>query len=262
MQVDILAVKAIVERAAKQLLNRKMDVEQKGTVSNLVTSTDLAVEKYLTQELTRLLPGSQVLGEEGDHNHIQAEYLWVIDPIDGTSNYVRDLGLSVVSVGLVKNGKPWLGVICNPYRNETFYAVTGQGAWCNGQPMQVSKRPFHQSHLCSAMSLYNKELAPPCFQIIEQVYNQCDDLRRLGSAALELAYLACGRVELYFEIRLFPWDVAAAIPMIREAGGFVKVLYRDGLPLDRTFSLYAANTQENMGKLEAIVCDALPDAPC
>ncbi len=260
-QVDVLKVKVIVEQAAQQLLARDMAVDQKGSVSNLVTSTDLAVEKLLTRQLTALLPGSQVLGEEGDHSHFDAEFLWVIDPIDGTSNYVRDIGLSAVSVGLVWKGEPWLGVVCNPYRKETFYAVTGQGAWCNGQHLRVSRRDFSQGHLCSAMSLYDKTLAPPCFRIIDRVYRECDDLRRLGSAALELAYLAAGRVELYFEIRLFPWDAAGAIPIIREAGGFVKALYSDGLPLERPFALYAANTKENLDRLEAIVCDELPVLP-
>ena len=259
--VDLLAVVAIVEEAGKKLLDREITVQQKGNASNLVTSRDLEVEQFLAKRLTALLPGSEVLGEEGDHSQIQAKYLWVIDPIDGTSNFVRDIGFSAVSVGLVRNGEPFLGVVCNPYREETFYAVTGGGAWLNGKPIRVSENDFAHSHLCSAMSLYNKALAPQCFHIISRVYEECDDLRRMGSAALELAYLACGRVELYFEIRLFPWDAAGAIPIIREAGGCVKVLYSDGFPLDKPFPLYAANTKENLDKLEAIICQELPQLP-
>ena len=259
--VDLLAVVAIVEEAGKKLLNREMTVQQKGTASNLVTSRDLEVEQFLTEKLTDLLPGSEVLGEEGEQSCVSAEYLWVIDPIDGTSNFIRDIGFSAVSVGLVRNGEPYLGVVCNPYRQEMFYAVTGGGAWMNGKPIRVSKNDFAHSHLCSAMSLYNKALAPQCFNIISRVYEECDDLRRMGSAALELAYLACGRVELYFEIRLFSWDTAGAIPIIREAGGLVKVLYDEVFPLDKPFAVYAANTKENMDKLEAIICQELPQLP-
>lgn len=259
--VDLLAVVAIVEEASKKLLNREMTVQQKGNASNLVTSRDLEVEQFLTEKLTDFLPGSEVLGEEGEHERTSAEYLWVIDPIDGTSNFVRDIGFSAVSVGLVRKGEPYLGVVCNPYRQETFYAVTGGGAWLNGKPIRVSENDFAHSHLCSAMSLYNKTLAPQCFNIISRVYDECDDLRRMGSAALELVYLACGRVELYFEIRLFPWDAAGAIPIIREAGGFVKVLYDASFPLNKPFPLYAANTKENLDKLEAIICQELPQLP-
>ena len=102
------------------------------------------------------------------------------------------------------------------------------------------------------MSTYNKDYAKPCFNIIERVYHESDDLRRLGSAAVELAYLAAGRVELYFEIRLFPWDVAAAIPIVREAGGCFEVMFEEALLLERPMAILAANSKEilkNCGRL-------------
>lgn len=259
--VDILKVVRLVREAGKLMMDRNMEVRQKGNGSNYVTSRDIAVEQYLTKELKTLLPGSLVIGEESEDNPSEGELLWVIDPIDGTSNFIRDIGVSAISVGLVQSGEPCLGVVYQPYRDELYYAKKGEGAYRNGEPIHVSDRDFAHSHLCSAMSLYDKRYAPPCFRIIERVYQESDDLRRLGSAAAELVYLACGRVELYFEIRLCPWDVAGAIPIIQEAGGYVEMLYQDSFPLDRPFPVIAANTAENLRRLREIVTEELPQMP-
>lgn len=259
--VEINKVVEIVREAGSIIHSRDMEVHQKGNASNYVTSADIKVQEYLSEKLRGLLPGSLVIGEESDDNSSDGELLWVIDPIDGTSNFIRDIGVSAVSVGLVKNGKPYMGVVYQPYRDEMFWAETGKGAFLNGKQIHVSDRDFAHSHLCSAMSLYDKRFAPPCLRIIDRVYGEADDLRRLGSAATELVYLACGRVELYFEIRLFPWDVAGAIPIIREAGGFVECLYQDGLPLDRPIPLAAANTEENFARLMTIIQEELPEVP-
>ena len=261
IDLDILKVTELVKEAGKLLMERKMEVTQKGNNSNFVTSCDIAVEEFLTPRLRELLPGSLVIGEESEDNPSDGNLLWVIDPIDGTSNFIRDIGLSAISVGLVVDREPYLGVIYQPYRDEMFYAKTGEGAYLNGERIHVSDRDFAHSHLCSAMSLYDKQYAPPCFRIIDKVYTECDDLRRLGTAAVELAYLACGRVELYFEIRVFPWDAAAAIPIIREAGGMVEILYKDKFPLDKPFAILGANTAENFARLKEIVSEELPEVP-
>ena len=254
-------IKAIVRDAAQFMKTDSMQVEQKGNDSNYVTSADVRVQEYLQEKLSALLPESSFVGEEGDAVSADTEYIWVVDPIDGTSNFIRDLGLSAISVGLLKNGAPYIGVIYQPYRDEMYWAEQGKGAFLNDRPIHVSDRDFKHSHLCSAMSLYNKDYAPPCFRIIERVYAETDDLRRLGTAALELAYLAAGRVELYFEIRLFPWDVAAALTIVREAGGYIELLYEDTLPLDRPVAVYAANSKENMDRLREIICEELPKLP-
>lgn len=261
IDLDILKVTDLVREAGKLLMERKMEITQKGNNSNFVTSCDLAVEEFLTGKLRELLPGSLVIGEESEDNPSDGDLLWVIDPIDGTSNFIRDIGLSAISVGLVVDGEPYLGVIYQPYRNEMFYAKTGEGAYLNGERIHVSDRDFAHSHLCSAMSLYDKQYAPPCFRIIDRVYRESDDLRRLGTAAVELAYLACGRVELYFEIRVFPWDAAGAIPIIREAGGIVEILYQDRFPLDKPFAILGANSAKNFAHLKEIVTEELPEIP-
>lgn len=263
MQTDInvLQVTELVREAGKLLMDRKMEVTQKGNNSNFVTSCDIAVEEFLTERLKVLLPGSLVIGEESEDKPTKGDLMWVIDPIDGTSNFIRDIGLSAISVGLIKEGEPYLGVVYLPYRDEMFYAKTGEGAFMNGAPIHVSDRDFAHSHLCSAMSLYDKRYAPPCFRIIDRVYQESDDLRRLGTAALELVYLACGRVELYFEIRLQPWDVAGALPIIKEAGGLIEVLYHEDFPLDKPFPVVAANNEENFARLREIVTEEIPTLP-
>lgn len=256
-------ITAIVRRAGNLMRPENVEVMQKGNASNFVTSADLQVQEFLKEELLALLPGSAFVGEEEENVDAksQCEYIWVVDPIDGTSNFIRDIGMSAISVGLLKWGKPYAGVIYQPYRDEMFWAVDGQGAYLNGERIHVSNRDFKHGHLCSAMSTYNKDYAPACFRIIEKVYADCDDLRRMGSAAVELAYLAVGRVELYFEIRLFPWDVAAGIVLIKEAGGFTEMIYQDGFPLDRPVALIGANTKENFEKMKDIVCNEIKSLP-
>ncbi len=253
----------IVRGASKLMTDKKLkeSVEQKGNNSNYVTEADKAVQDYLAQRLPALLPGSEMLGEEGEHRQLKAENIWVVDPIDGTSNFIRNIGFSGISVGLVRSGDPYAGVIYNPYRDELYRAETGKGAWMNEQPIHVSNRDFEHSHLCSAMCLYDKRYAEACFNVIRRVYLQSDDLRRMGTACLELAMLAAGRVELYFEMRLFPWDAAAAFPIIKEAGGIAECLYQDRFPVDRPFPVIAANNKENFRRLKEIVCEEVPKVP-
>lgn len=250
----------IVREASSLMREENIIVEQKGNDSNYVTSADIKVQRFLKEKLTSLIPNSAFVGEEEEENGA-GEYTWVVDPIDGTSNFIRDIGASAISVGLLKNSEPYIGVVYQPYRDEMFWGEIGKGAYLNGKKIRVSNRDFKHSHLCSAMSLYNKDYAKPCFNIIERVYHETDDLRRLGSAAVELAYLAAGRVELYFEIRLFPWDIAAAIPIIEEAGGEIELLYEKKLPLDRPVGMIVANSKENFIKLRKIVFEELPTLP-
>lgn len=248
----------IVKEASK-LMMMDFVVEQKGNESNYVTSADVNVQHYLEEHLVSLISGSVFLGEEEEKKASDSEYVWVVDPIDGTSNFVRRLNASVISVGLVKEGIPYIGVIYDPYRDEMYAAERGKGAYMNGEPICVSNRDFRHAHLCAAASIYNKDYAKPCFNIIQRVFFESDDFRRFGAAALEMAYLAAGHVELYFEMRLFPWDMAAAVVLIEEAGGYVEILHEEGLPLDRPAGIIAANSKENLDKLRKIVYEEIPE---
>ena len=228
-------------------------VKTKGSVTNLCTSADLAVQDFLYQELRALLPGSGFLGEENDLLDTQHEYVWIVDPIDGTANFARELPECCISVALKGNDEILLGVVYNPYHDQLFDAVKGGGARLNGQPIHVSDRSFEQSMLITALCLYHKEYAEVCSQIILEAYEKCNDVRRFGSCAIELCYLACGLCELYFEYRIMPWDYAAAYLVLTEAGGVLTG--RDGarLHFDGPTILVGANNLENHQILSDIV---------
>lgn len=251
----------IVREAGSLMRNREFQVHCKGTVSNNVTSADIAVQEYLQEHLKPLIDHCVFIGEESDQHDYESSYQWIVDPIDGTANFIRDLGFSAISVGLIKDGKSILGVVYHPYRDEMFYAEVGKGAYLNGTQISVSDRDLAHSIFCTAASLYNKDYAKPCFNIMEKVYAECDDFRRMGSAALELVSLACGRVDLYFEIRVFPWDFAASEVIIREAGGFVGTIGFDSAVFNRPIPLIAANTKENFEYLKQIILKEIPVIP-
>ena len=246
-----------IVRNASKLMTTDITIEQKGNESNYVTSADLDVQQYLERQLTAIIPNSHFYGEESNSSVIEGEYIWIVDPIDGTANFIREIGSSAISVALVKDGKSYLGVIYEPYKNEMFYAERGKGAFLNGKQISVSGRDFRHSIICLAASLYDKQLAQPCFNILQKVYHQADDFRRFGSAAIEMAYLAAGRIELFFEIRLFPWDMAAGEVIVEEAGGCIEYLYEDRLPLDRPAGIIVSNNKNSLEALKKIVYEEI-----
>lgn len=253
-------VEKIVKKAAK-IMDGAFGIEIKGDAANIVTDADVAIQNYLIEKLKALLPGSGFFGEENHVYESKCEYRWVVDPIDGTTNFSRDICHCAISVALVQGAKPILGVVYVPGMNETFSAVAGQGAYVNGIRIKVSDQPYGSALLCTAMSLYKKELAPVCSDIINEVYREIGDYRRFGSCAIELCYLAAGRCDLYFEIRVFPWDYAAAYLILTEAGGILKGLGDTELTVDVPTVLVGANNQENYRRLSAVVNKHLPELP-
>ena len=212
-----------VVREASALMDRTggFEVHDKGSREDIVTTSDLAVQHFLTQRLAALLPGSGFLCEEEDFKDIAHTDVWIIDPIDGTANYARGNENCCISVALVHNGVLSMGVVYSPWRGELYTAEKGKGAFCNGKPIHVSDRSFERGFLFSAMSTYRKDLARTCSDIIYDLYMDCCDFRRTGSAAIELCLMAAGFVDLYFEMRLMPWDYAAASLVLLEAGGTI-----------------------------------------
>lgn len=234
------------------------DIMEKDGVANIVTSSDIAVQKALISRLSALMPESLFLCEEEDvvcHEGKSSETsaVWIIDPIDGTANYARGIRECAISVGLRQNGQMELAVVYLPRTDECFSAQRGKGAWLNGSPIHVSSRNFANSIMCTAMCVYHKENAKVCSDIIMETYMQSNDVRRFGAAAPELCYLANGNIELYFEFCLSPWDYAASLLILSEAGGYISDL--QGRPLDPTkpSGVLAANTKENLARLVEIV---------
>ncbi len=243
--MDIQEVIGIVREASGLMVREGFEVKDKGTRENLVTSSDIAVQHFLTERLGRLLPGSGFLCEEEDLADLRHEAVWIIDPIDGTANYSRGNENCCISVALVRNGELSMGVVYSPWRGELYCAEKGRGAFLNGKAIRVSDRPFENGLLFTAMSTYRKDLSKTCSDIIYDLYMACNDVRRTGSAAVELCLMATGQVELYFEIRLMPWDYAAAALILREAGGTVMGLDGNLPSLWRPSLVVAANTEEN-----------------
>lgn len=239
----------IVQKAKALIKDSEIIVYEKESGVNIVTSSDIEVQRFLCQELKKLMPEAGLLCEEENLQQITSEYIWVIDPIDGTMNYARGIQECAISIGLVHEQTAILGVVANIWKDEIFTAYMNGGARRNGELIKVSTADFAEGILCTAMSLYKKELAKVCSDIIYEVYMQCNDVRRFGSCALELCYLAAGQCDLYFEIRVFPWDCAAASVILKEAGGILSGFDEGVLTFTAPTLLVAANNYSNYKKL-------------
>ena len=262
MDIAIEQVIAIVREASSLMLRSGFEIHDKGTPENLVTSSDVAVQNYLTEKLSALLPGSGFLCEEEDLSDIAGhEYVWIIDPIDGTANYARGNEFCCISVGLVRGGRQYMGVVYSPWRGECYWAQAGKGAFCNGQPIHVSGRAFEDGILFTAMSTYHKEWSRYCSDVIYDLYQQCNDLRRVGSAAMELCHTAAGYADLYFEIRLMPWDYAAAGFILQEAGGSICSFDGELPSLTTPSMVIAANCPSSCKRLLEVVRKHIPSLP-
>ena len=205
-------------------------VEEKTGHANFVTSYDKAVQEMLKKRLLEILPEAVFVGEEEDvHREIQKGYSFIVDPIDGTTNFIRDMHCSTVSIGLLLDAEPVYAAIYNPYLSELFTAQKGQGAFLNGQPIHVSGKPLSESIILFGTSPYYPELAKKSFELLINLFNRALDVRRFGSAAYDLCMVAAGRAELFFEMQLSPWDYAAGSLIVKEAGGQATQL--DGTPL-------------------------------
>jgi len=264
----VARVKEIVLASAQFTKVDSFSVEEKeGESWNIVTSADVAVQDYLQKELLTLIPGAGFQGEENHQQDIAKEVCWIVDPIDGTTNFARGMQQSGISVGLREGSELVLGVVFNADLGDMFWATKGNGAYLNGKKLSVSNKDFAHSIICTAMSLYRKSYAKMCSDVLLETYGQCADFRRFGVASLELCYLAAGRVDTFFELRLFPWDFAAAAVILREAGGIISTMVWDNGParlspdmiLDAPSPIIAANSEGNLKKLGSIILGHMKD---
>ena len=219
-----------------------LQVDDKGGRANFVTAYDKEVQERLRAGLAEILPEVTFVGEEGEGNGYRPRgSFWIVDPIDGTTNFIKDYRVSAVSVALVVDGAAELGVVYNPYLDEMFTAVRGEGACCNGKPVRVSEEPLERGVVLFGTAPYNPEFAENTFALARAYFEKSLDIRRSGSAALDLCYVAAGRAELFFEFRLSPWDHAAGGLVVREAGGLVSDLDGNEPRYDRPCTILARN---------------------
>ncbi|MGQ8336377.1 inositol monophosphatase family protein [Sunxiuqinia sp. A32] len=197
------------------------DIELKGKAS-LVTYVDKTAEKMIVDDLRKILPEAGFITEEGTAGADGEKYKWVIDPLDGTTNFIHGIFPHSVSIGLVEDDQPIVGVVYEVGQNELFCAWKDGGAWMNGQPISVSKTAVHEDTLlATGFPYYNFEMLNNYLRLLEFFMMETRGMRRMGSAAVDLVYVACGRFDGFFEHALHAWDVAAGIIILQEAGGKV-----------------------------------------
>lgn len=213
-------ISEIVREAGAMMLDGGgFDVHIKSGYCDLVTDRDVKIQRFLIEKLSEALPGASFLAEEEGVGADPEGFCFVIDPIDGTANFVAGYNCSAVSVGLCRDGVPVAGVVYNPYAGELFSAAAGEGAYLNGKPIRVSDKPLRASVCAVGLSCYDRNLAPKTFALAQELFSRCVDIRRSGSAAVDLCNVACGRAALMYELMLAPWDICAARVIITEAGG-------------------------------------------
>ena len=225
--VDYLYVENLVREAGNlmKISLNESQIHVKG-LADFVTDKDMEVEQFVYEGLHVKYPEIGFLGEESNVATEENETMqWILDPIDGTTNYIYGYNMSAISLALKCEDEIVFGIVYNPFTNELFQAVKGQGAYLNGKRMHVSaKKCIQESLVAFGTSPYEKERAPKVFELVRKVYEQSLDIRRTGSAALDLAYLACGRQDAFFEYNLKAWDIAAGCLLIQEAGGVVRTI--------------------------------------
>ena len=228
----VRAAGAIMREVPDEVRNNP---ESKEGSSNFVTAYDVKVQDFLKAGLSELYPDAHFFAEEDGESccTFEAGYTFIIDPIDGTTNFMCGYNASAVSVGLLLDGEPLFGGIYDPYRDEYFSAVRGGGATCNGRPIRVSNRPVARGLATIGTSPYRKDtLADTVFAMTGDLFRLFADFRRSGSAALDVCHVACGRSEVFCEPLLSPWDFAAGLLILTEAGGIATDF--EGQPLRLT----------------------------
>ncbi|WP_319202825.1 inositol monophosphatase family protein [uncultured Ilyobacter sp.] len=214
-----------------------LEIDTKSTVTDLVTEVDKKSEKYLIDKIEKNFPDHAILGEETGAHHKDSDYLWVLDPLDGTNNYAQGLPIYCISIGLEYRGEAVLGVVYAPYLDEMYTAVKGGGAFCNGKKLKVGPEKELSRCVLATGFPYDK-LTNPLNNIdyFGELVPRLRGVRRMGAAAYDLACVAAGVLDGYWEMNLRHWDIAAGVLIVKEAGGEVSY-FRD----DREYSIIAGN---------------------
>ena len=213
----------------REFLAQGVETEYKGDV-DLVTVADRTSEKLIRERLSQAFPEHGIFGEEGTRDRLEGEFRWYVDPLDGTTNFAHGLPQFCVSLGLElrpeglrpdEDGTLVAAVIYDPMRDELFTAERGRGAWLNGKPMRVSRTPELAEALVATGFPSRKRHESPNVHFYQEFTLRSHGVRRAGSAALDLASIAAGRMDAFWEFKLNPWDTAAGILLVEEAGGRV-----------------------------------------
>lgn len=224
----------------------KKDVTFKAK-KDLVTKYDVAVENFLKEKFEKEFSDFNVIAEESDNTNKTFSNSIIIDPIDGTTNFVNKVPHTAISVGVYKDKKPYIGIVYNPILDELYTAVVGEGAFCNGEKIEVSdENDFQKSLLATGFPYTSGTCEDDLNDVMDKIKNilpKCQDIRRLGSAALDLCYVARGVYEAYYEMNLKAWDVSAGLIILQEAGGKVSNIDGEDYVLFENKYIVASNNK-------------------
>lgn len=235
-----------------RFFQQSFTVSNKEGVNNLVTEADHASEKAILSVIKRDFPAHQILAEESGALSQNSEFKWVIDPIDGTVNFAQGIPLNCVSIGIEHKGDIVMAAVYNPHLNEFFFAEKGKGATLNDTPIRVSQKSvtLHSCLVTGFPYTYINEPNGP-LEVFERFVRKGVPVRRLGSAAIDLCWVACGRFDGFFEQKLEPWDSAAGFLIVEEAGGRVTDFKGDA------FSIYQHKVLATNGLIHAEMLDVI-----
>jgi myo-inositol-1(or 4)-monophosphatase len=231
----------------------RVDYKQ-GTTTNLVTEVDRRSEAAIIEALSKAFPDHRILAEEGgEGSQKPSSYKWIVDPLDGTTNFAHGFPAFCVSIGLEVKGRVVLGVVYDPLRQELFEAQAGQGAFLNGERLRVSRAATLDKALLVTGFAYDQEGRRSNLDHFSRFALRAQGIRRTGSAAIDLCYVASGRIDGFWEMKLFPWDVAAGSLIVAEAGGRVTDF------ADRAFSIYGHEVLASNGLVHQAMIEVLAE---
>ncbi len=246
-------VSAVAKEAGKFILNReKIDISVKGDVANIVTNMDIAVQKLILSKLKMILPEAKIIAEENNVFGFDEGYVWVVDPIDGTTNYAYDCKCSCISIALLYEKEGYIGVVYNPYLDELFVGVKGEGSTLNEKSIHVNDNKLASSLIVVGTTPYDKAKADVTFDNLKQLFLHGRDIRRSGSAVLDLCYIACGRFDAFYEACLAPWDYSAASIIVSAANGKVETIAPAVWGYEKSIPIIAGN-KNNFNEIKNIV---------
>jgi len=254
-KAELLSFAEAVAREAGALLRERfgtrLDVRHKGRI-NLVTEVDLLAEQCIRRQIQAHFPDHSILAEEEGLTETASAFRWIVDPLDGTTNYAHGYPFFSVAIAVEQHGEIIVGVVYDPLRNELFSAAKGQGAYCNGQPLHVSDvTSLEQALLVTGFPYNVKSSLQKNLDHFSAFLDVAQAIRRDGSAALDLAYVAAGRFDGFWELNLAPWDMAAGSLLVTEAGGQVTAFG------GQAFSPYVPEIVASNGHIHAAMCQVL-----
>lgn len=241
----LTALKDMVRQAGRIMFEApraRIESHEKSGWGDFVTQYDVKVQTWLAAAVADRFPNAAFKGEEaGLDRTALAGDVFIADPIDGTLNFIRGREQSAVSVAFCRDGELHAGAVYDPWRDELFSAVKGGGAYLNDRPIHVSDWPFDGGLITMGTASYYKEISDCNHELLNFIWEHAVDIRRTGTASLDLCYVACGRTDLYCELRLMPWDYAAGTLIVQEAGGCSTQVNGRPVNLERGGSLLAGN---------------------